>query len=98
MIDIRSINKTFHVPHEVKALVDVTTEIEQGQVVVVCGPSGSGKSTLLMDIVHRHLAQELHHAQDRPAAHDDILGINYLDKVIDIDQSPIGRAAEGGVE
>jgi polar amino acid transport system ATP-binding protein len=47
VIDVRNIDKTFHVPHEVKALVDVTTKIEQGQVVVVCGPSGSGKSTFL---------------------------------------------------
>ena len=47
MIDVRNINKTFHVPHEVKALVDVSTKINAGQVVVVCGPSGSGKSTFL---------------------------------------------------
>ncbi len=47
MIDVRNINKTFHVPHEVKALVDVSTEISAGEVVVVCGPSGSGKSTFL---------------------------------------------------
>ena len=47
MIDVRNINKTFHVPHEVKALVNVSTKIEPGEVVVVCGPSGSGKSTFL---------------------------------------------------
>ena len=47
MIDVRNINKTFHVPHEVKALVDVSTKIDAGEVVVVCGPSGSGKSTFL---------------------------------------------------
>ena len=47
MIDVRDINKTFHVPHEVKALVNVTTKIDAGEVVVVCGPSGSGKSTYL---------------------------------------------------
>ncbi len=47
MIDVRGINKTFHMPHEVKALVNVTTKIDAGEVVVVCGPSGSGKSTYL---------------------------------------------------
>ncbi len=47
MIDVQHINKTFHVPHEVKALVDVSTKIAAGEVVVVCGPSGSGKSTYL---------------------------------------------------
>ncbi|UCH23771.1 MAG: amino acid ABC transporter ATP-binding protein [Deltaproteobacteria bacterium] len=47
MIDVRNINKTFWIPHEVKALVDVSTKIEAGEVVVVCGPSGSGKSTYL---------------------------------------------------
>jgi polar amino acid transport system ATP-binding protein len=47
LIDVRKINKNFHVPHEVKALVDVSTKIAAGEVVVVCGPSGSGKSTFL---------------------------------------------------
>ena len=47
MIDVQNINKTFHVPHDVKALVNVSSKIESGEVVVVCGPSGSGKSTYL---------------------------------------------------
>jgi polar amino acid transport system ATP-binding protein len=47
MIEVRDIYKTFWVPHEVKALVEVSTKIEAGAVVVVCGPSGSGKSTFL---------------------------------------------------
>ena len=47
MIDVQNINKTFHVPHDVLALVDVSTKIAAGEVVVVCGPSGSGKSTFL---------------------------------------------------
>ena len=47
MIDVQHISKTFFVPHEVKALVDVTDKIAAGEVVVVCGPSGSGKSTFL---------------------------------------------------
>ena len=47
MIEVRNINKTFRVPHKIKALVDVSTKISAGEVVVVCGPSGSGKSTFL---------------------------------------------------
>ena len=47
MIEVKNIYKTFYVPHEVKALVDVTNKIEQGEVLVVIGPSGSGKSTFL---------------------------------------------------
>ncbi|MEE4262654.1 MAG: amino acid ABC transporter ATP-binding protein, partial [Desulfobacteraceae bacterium] len=47
MIDVQNINKTFHVPHDIMALVDVSTKISAGEVVVVCGPSGSGKSTFL---------------------------------------------------
>jgi polar amino acid transport system ATP-binding protein len=47
VIDVKNINKTFHVPHEVKALVDVSCRIDASEVVVVCGPSRSGKSTML---------------------------------------------------
>jgi len=47
VIDVQNINKTFHIPHDVLALVNVSTKIAAGEVVVVCGPSGSGKSTFL---------------------------------------------------
>jgi polar amino acid transport system ATP-binding protein len=47
VIEVQKISKAFHVPHEVKALVNVSTKIEAGEVVVICGPSGSGKSTFL---------------------------------------------------
>ena len=60
MIDVRNISKTFYVPHEVKALVDITTKIDAGQVVVVCGPSGSGKSTFLRCLNRLEKANEGH--------------------------------------
>jgi polar amino acid transport system ATP-binding protein len=60
VIDVQHISKTFHVPHEVKALVDVSTKIERGEVVVVCGPSGSGKSTYLRCLNRLETADEGH--------------------------------------
>ena len=57
----------------------------------ITGVSGSGKSTLVNEILYRRLAQIISRAKDRPGAHDRIEGVEYLDKVIDIDQSPIGR-------
>jgi len=72
-------------------LKDVTVEIPLGKFVVVTGVSGSGKSTLITDILYRKLAHAFYRAHEKPGAHDSIEGTEYLDKVIDIDQSPIGR-------
>ncbi len=77
MIEVRNINKTFHVPHEVKALVDVSTKIAPGEVVVVCGPSGSGKSTLLRCL------NRLEHAD---SGHILIDGIDVLDPKTNINK------------
>ncbi|HEY3081703.1 MAG TPA: excinuclease ABC subunit UvrA [Chloroflexota bacterium] len=72
-------------------LRDVSVEIPLGKFVAVTGVSGSGKSTLIEDILYRKVAQVLYRAKDRPLEHDQILGLEHLDKVIDVDQSPIGR-------
>ncbi len=62
-----------------------------GMFIAVTGVSGSGKSTLVNEILHKSLAQKLHQAKTKPGQHKEIKGIEHLEKVIDIDQSPIGR-------
>ncbi len=69
--------------------IDVTVPL--GKFVAITGVSGSGKSSLINEILYKRLAQHIYRAHDKPGAHDDIEGIEQLDKVIDIDQSPIGR-------
>ena len=69
--------------------VDVT--IPLGRFVAVTGVSGSGKSSLISDILYRRLAQHLYRAKERAGEHDRIEGMELLDKVVDINQSPIGR-------
>jgi len=72
-------------------LRDVDVEIPLGCFVAVTGVSGSGKSTLVEDILHRSLARHFYRARVIPGEHARITGLHHLDKVIDIDQSPIGR-------
>ena len=72
-------------------LKDVDVKIPLGRLVAVTGVSGSGKSTLVNDILYKSLAREFYRAADEPGAHAKIEGINLIDKVIEIDQSPIGR-------
>jgi excinuclease ABC subunit A len=72
-------------------LKHVDVRIPLGVFVSITGVSGSGKSTLVNEILYRRLAQVLSKAKERPGAHERIEGIEHIDKVIDIDQSPIGR-------
>jgi excinuclease ABC subunit A len=72
-------------------LKNVSVDFPLGTFTCVTGVSGSGKSTLVNEILHRGLARALHEAEGLPGAHRRILGIEHVDKVIDIDQSPIGR-------
>jgi excinuclease ABC subunit A len=72
-------------------LRDLDVDIPLGLFVAVTGVSGSGKSTLIEDILHRAMARHFYRARVIPGAHTRITGFQHLDKVIDIDQSPIGR-------
>ncbi|MBY0146367.1 excinuclease ABC subunit UvrA [Neobacillus niacini] len=72
-------------------LRNVNVKIPLGMFIAVTGVSGSGKSTLINEILLKTLSQKLNRAKTKPGEHKDIMGIENLDKVIDIDQSPIGR-------
>jgi excinuclease ABC subunit A len=72
-------------------LRSIDVDIPLGLFVAITGVSGSGKSTLIEDILHRSLARHFYRARVIPGAHDRITGFEHIDKVIDIDQSPIGR-------
>ena len=72
-------------------LKNIDVDIPLGVVTCITGVSGSGKSSLTNEILYKHLAKSLNRARCIPGKHDDIIGLEQLDKVIDIDQSPIGR-------
>ena len=72
-------------------LKSVSAEVPLGLFTCVTGVSGSGKSTLVIDTLYRALARRLNGAREVPGAHESLSGTEYLDKIIDIDQSPIGR-------
>ena len=72
-------------------LRNVSVRFPLGKFIAVTGVSGSGKSTLTVEVLYKRLAQLMYRAKDRPGKHRALEGTEYLDKVIDIDQSPIGR-------
>ena len=75
----------------VNNLKNIDATFPLGVMTCVTGVSGSGKSSLVNEILYKHLARDLNRARMKPGEHDGIEGIEQLDKVIDIDQSPIGR-------
>jgi excinuclease ABC subunit A len=72
-------------------LKNVSAEIPLGVLTCITGVSGGGKSTLLIDTLYKAVARKLNNASEAPAPHDRIEGLEHIDKIIDIDQSPIGR-------
>lgn len=72
-------------------LKNIKVDLPLGEFICITGVSGSGKSTLINEILFKRLARDLNGAKHAPGDHDEIKGINHLDKVIEIDQSPIGR-------
>jgi excinuclease ABC subunit A len=72
-------------------LKNVEAEFPLGKFICVTGVSGSGKSTLVNDVLYRRLAQDLYRAKERPGKHLKLEGLRNIDKVVDVDQAPIGR-------
>ncbi|MCJ7716450.1 MAG: excinuclease ABC subunit UvrA [Anaerolineales bacterium] len=73
-------------------LKDIDVSIPLGRLVCITGVSGSGKSTLMIEILYKALARELNRAKTKPGDHDKIIGTENIDKIVNIDQSPIGRS------
>ena len=72
-------------------LKNITAEIPLGTFACVTGVSGGGKSTLVIETLYKAIARRMHGSRDLPGVHDSITGLEYIDKIIEIDQSPIGR-------
>jgi excinuclease ABC subunit A len=97
-IPIPLIRRTGH-PGQILSVIDargnnlkgITAEIPLGTFCVVTGVSGGGKSTLIVETLYKALAKQLNNAREQAAPHGGLAGVEFLDKIVDIDQSPIGR-------
>ena len=72
-------------------LKNVSVKFPLGQFICVTGVSGSGKSTLVNEILYKAISKYINHSNEKPGKHKEIVGIENIDKIINIDQSPIGR-------
>ncbi len=97
-IPLPAVRRTGH-PGQILRIVEatgnnlkgITAEIPLGTFCVVTGVSGGGKSTLIIETLYKALAKRLNNAREQPAPHERLEGVEFLDKIVDIDQSPIGR-------
>ncbi len=92
IVSLQDVRKTYPLGKtEVTAVNGVSFDIEKGDFISIIGPSGSGKSTLINDTLYRAVARHLYGSLTDPAAYREIDGLGFFDKVIDINQNPIGR-------
>ena len=95
-IEVKELFKTYHSGNVgVHALSNASFGVEKGEIVVILGPSGSGKSTLVLATLFKLLSNRLYNSRLPAGKHTGVSGLRHLDKVIHIDQSPIGRTLSG---
>ena len=88
MISVKKLTKKFD---DLVVLNNIDTEIDQGEVICIIGPSGSGKSTLINETLQPILSQHFYHSLKEPLPYDKVEGLEFVDKVVNVDQSPIGK-------